>query len=94
MIDEELLKPSRELLAHLNAMIRIEERAMVERIERWGHDDAEYAYRQSREYYAKIEPLRRQRDGVAKVIADYYGLQPMPPALVGTPSLTHGNGGK
>lgn len=75
-IDEELLRPSRELLALLNAQIAIAEREMVERIERWGSYDAEYAFQQSREYYAKVEPLRRAHDALAKVITDYYALQP------------------
>jgi hypothetical protein len=85
MIDEELLKPSREMLAKLGAMIRIEERVMVENIERWGKDDKEYARQQSREYFAKVEPLRREMEAVAKVIADYYGQQVAPPAIVVRP---------
>jgi hypothetical protein len=81
MIDEDLLKPSREMLAKLDAMIRFEERAMVENIERWGKDDKEYARRQSREFYARVEPLRREREGIAKVISDYYALQALPPTI-------------
>ena len=86
MVDEELLRPSREHLAHLSAMIATAEREMIEKIERWGRDDKEYASQQSREYYAKIEPLRREFDYVAQVIADYYGLQTTPAMIVGHPS--------
>jgi ferric iron reductase protein FhuF len=82
MIDEELLKPSREHMARLDALIAKAEREMVERIERWGKDDKEYARQQSEEYYRAVEPMRRERDAVAKVIADYYALQPMPPQVV------------
>jgi len=81
-VDEELLKPTREHLAHLNALIAKAERKMVENIERWGKDDKEYAHQQSQEYYAKIEPLRRERDYVVKVLVDYYGLQPIPPQII------------
>lgn len=81
-VDEELLKPSRKHLAHLNALIATAEREMVEAIERWGKDDKEYARRRSDEYYMAIEPLRRERDAVAKVIADYYGLQAAPPQII------------
>ncbi len=82
MIDEELLKTSRDHLARINEMIAAAEREMVEKIERYGSDDAEYSYQHYKEYYAKIDPLRRERDAVVKVIADYYGAQPMPPVIV------------
>lgn len=81
-VDEELLRPSREHLAYLNSLIAKAEREMVEKIERWGHDDAEYAYQQSAEYYRSVEPLRRERDAVIKVMADYYGAQPPPPQIL------------
>lgn len=35
-----------------------------------------------------VEPLRRERDAVAKLIADYYGLQPMPAQIMSSPTLT------
>lgn len=79
---EEALKPSREHLAHLNGLIAKAEREMVEKIERWGKNDKEYAREQSETYYRSIEPLRSERDAVAKVMADYYGLQPMPAVLI------------
>lgn len=79
---EEFLRPTREVLARIDAQIATAEREMVERIERWGKDDRDYARQQSAEYYARIEPLRRERDGIAKVIADYYALQPMPPQIL------------
>jgi hypothetical protein len=76
--NEELIKPSRELLAMLNAKIKAAEKQMVDNIERWGKDDKEYARQQSREYYARIEPLRRQRDHVVKTIADFIDLHAIP----------------
>jgi len=79
---EEVLKPSREHLAHINGLIAKAEREMVEKIERWGKNDKEYARQQSEEYYRSIEPLRRERDAVVKVMADFYGLQPMPVMFV------------
>lgn len=79
---EELLKPSREHLAHLNGLIAKAEREMVERIERWGKSDKEYARQQSEEYYRSVEPLRRERDAVVKVMADFYGAQAMPTILL------------
>jgi hypothetical protein len=81
-IDEELLKPSREHLAHLNGLIAKAEREMVEAIERWGKNDKDYARHRTREYYQAIEPLRRESDAVMKAIADYYNLQPMPPSPI------------
>lgn len=90
MVDEELLTPSRAHLAYLNAQIAVAEREMVEKIERWGKDDKEFARQQSSEYYAKIEPIRREREAVIKVIADYYGLQPRPPQLIAAGQLPGG----
>jgi hypothetical protein len=82
-IDEELLKPSRQHLAHLDILIAKAEREMVEAIERWGKDDKEYARRRSEEFYMAVEPLRRERDGVAKIISDYYALRAqLPPIIV------------
>jgi hypothetical protein len=81
-IDETLLAPSREMIALLDAKIKTAEMEMVERIERWGKDDKEYARQQSRDYYAQVEPLRRERDYIAQAIADYYGLQPRPPQII------------
>ncbi len=52
------------------------------RIRIWGKDDKEYARQQSEEYYRSIEPLRRERDAVAKVMADFYGLSAMPVMFV------------
>lgn len=80
--NEELLKPSREHLAHINGLISKAERDMVEAIQRWGKDDADYARQRTAEYYQVIEPLRRERDAVVKVIADYYGMQPLPVFIV------------
>ena len=79
-IDEELLRPTREYISHLNGLIAKAEQVMVERIERYAHDDAEYAYQISKEYHLSVEPLRRQRDAAVKIIADYYGLQRLPSA--------------
>ncbi len=85
MTDEEFLKPSRDLLALIDGQIAVAEREMVENIKRYGND-AEYSYQQSREFYAKVEPLRHYRDGIAKTITDYYALQTSPPAIVIKPS--------
>lgn len=86
-VDEEFLKPSREYLAHLNGLIASAEAEMIEKIERWGNDDKEYARQQYEDFYRRIYPLRRERDGVCKIMADYYGLQALPPQII-----THGEG--
>ena len=78
MIDEELLKPSREHLAHLGAQIKAMEAETVEKIKRYGADDKKYAKEKWREYYLAVEPLRREQEAVVKLIADYYGLQAVP----------------
>ncbi len=80
-IDEELLRPSREHMAMLDAAIKRSEIDTLEKIERFRGDEA-YEQELWRRHYASIEPLRRERDAVAKVIADYYGLQAAPSILI------------
>lgn len=81
-VDEELLKPSREHLAHLGAEIKRQEELAVRDIERYGYGDREYARQRWAEFYMTVEPLRREIEGVSKVIADYYGLQTAPPPII------------
>lgn len=81
-MDEEFLKPSREYLAHLNGQIKAAEVQMMQDIERYGYGDREYAKQRSREFYLSVETLRRERDHVVKVMADFWGLQPRHYTLV------------
>lgn len=67
-VDEELLKPSREHLDNLNAKIKSMEAATIRKINRYGHGDGEYARQQWREYYRAIEPMRRERDAVGRLL--------------------------
>jgi len=82
MVDEELLKPSREHLARLGAEIKRQEELAARDVERYGYGDREYDRQRWAEFYMSGEPLRREQEGVAKVIADYYGLQAAPPPMV------------
>lgn len=91
MVDEELLRPSREHLAALNAQIATLQSQTAEKVENYPYDDkGRYATECWREFYLTIEPLRRERDAVGKVIADYYGLQAMPTIVVYTDALGQG----
>lgn len=78
MTDEEFLRPSREHLAHLNALIKDAESKMMQDIDRYGYGDREYAKQRSQEFYLSVEPLRREREAVVKVMTDWYGLQAQP----------------
>lgn len=82
MVDEELLKPSREHLARLAAEIKHQEALAMGDIERYGYGDREYARRRWDEFAMTVEPMRREIDAIVKVMADYYGLQPMPPQII------------
>lgn len=82
MVDEELLRPSREHFAHLDALIRKAEEETIEAVEKWGKGDEDYVRRKWREFYEAVEPLRREKDAVTKVIADYYALQTDQPPLI------------
>ena len=82
MIDEELLKPSREHLAHLSAEFRRQEELTARDIEQYGYGDKEYARQRWAEFYMTVEPMRREIEALAKVMADYYGLQADLPPMV------------
>lgn len=82
MVDEELLRPSREYLARLGAEIKRLEAQTAQKIERYGHGDKEYAREAWGEFYRAVEPMRREQEGFAKIIADYYALQTVPPPIV------------
>lgn len=82
-VDEELLKPSRELIASLDVAIKKSEAEAADKIKRFASDDKAYANQIWRDHMLAIEPLRRERDHVVKVIADYYGLQAMPNVVLG-----------
>ncbi len=77
-IDEELLRPSRENLAGLGAEIERQRALAASDIERYGYGDREYARQRWAEFYMTVEPMRREQEAFAKVIADYYGLQTTP----------------
>lgn len=87
-MDEKFLRPNREHLIYLNGLMAAAEREMVQKIERWGKDDKEYAEQQTREYYAKIEPLRREHDAVMKLIVDYYQLQSPTSMVISAEQIT------
>lgn len=80
--DEELLKPGREYMALLLAKMEAMRAETVEKIERHGRDDKDYARTQWNECYRAIEPMRREYDAIAKTIADYYGCFPQPPIVI------------
>lgn len=82
MTEEELLKPSREWMAVLDTKIRQMEAETVAKIERYKESDPEYARQLWHEFNLAVEPMRREKDAVAKTIANYYGLQPMPRIFV------------
>jgi hypothetical protein len=82
VIDEELLKPSREMIANLTAKIKQHEADTALNIRHWGRDDKEYAKEKWRQHYAAVEPMRREIEAISKVMADYYGLQAAPPKII------------
>jgi hypothetical protein len=82
MIDEELLKPSREHLARLRAEIERQQELTVADVERYGYGSKEYARRRWSEFHMTVEPMRREIEAVAKVMADYYSLHTVPPMTV------------
>lgn len=83
-VDEEFLRPGREHIAYIDAQIKKSEIDTLEKIEKFRGDEA-YERELWRRHYASIEPMRRERDAVAKVMADYYGLQPMPTVIIPVP---------
>jgi hypothetical protein len=81
-IDDELLKPSRELIAHIDAQIGEMEADTVAKIDRYGDVDKDYANDIWHQHQMAIEPLRRQRDHVVMMIAAYYGMQAVPSIIM------------
>ena len=84
-IDEDLLKPSREILAKLREQIASLEAETHEKIKRYGEEHARKLWS---DFHLAVEPLRREQEWVLKVITDYYALQPMPPQIVAKPTTT------
>jgi len=83
VVDEELLRPSREQLANLGAEIKRQEALAVSDIERYGYGSREYARQRWAEFSMTVEPMRREMEVVTKVIADYYALQTdLPPIVI------------
>jgi len=80
--DEEFLKPSREYLAYISALIKKAEVETREAVERHGKYDKEHARRLWSEFYQRVLPLEREREAVMKVITDYYGLKPKPFSVI------------
>jgi hypothetical protein len=81
MIDEELLKPSRELLANLDARIRAEEVKTREKINRQTDgSEGDQAVESAlwHQFKMTVLPLRRERDSVIKTMAGYYAMQTSP----------------
>ena len=79
VIDEELLKPSREYLARIGAQIAALEAETHEKIKRYGEDRARTLWG---DFNLAVEPLRREQEAVLKLITDHYALQPMPPQII------------
>lgn len=84
MIDEELLRPSREAIARIDVEINRQQELAARDVDRYGYGSREYARRRWAEFYMTVEPIRREREYVAQIIADYYGLQPMPQSRLTT----------
>jgi hypothetical protein len=87
MSDEELLKPCRELFVLLTNQIRAMEMQVSKDIERYGHDDREYAEQRWGEFQMSVAALRRERETMLKAITDYQGLQIRPPSFVTSRSV-------
>ena len=83
-IDEELLRPTREHLAALHAQIE-GLRAKADERARWYPYDEEYVRSVWDRFEMSILPIRHEIEAVGKVIADYYGAQPMPPQIILAP---------
>lgn len=81
MVDEELLKPSREYMAFLRAKIAAMEDETRQKID-WRPDDKERARELWHQFSLYAEPIRREIDAIGKVITDYYALQPAPPPFI------------
>lgn len=82
MIDEELLKPSREHLALLRAEIE-SQRALAEGdIKRYGYGSREYARQRWDEFHMATRPMYREIEAVVKTMVDYYAAQPLPPQVI------------
>jgi hypothetical protein len=89
MVDEELLRPSREHLAALGNKIKEMEAETHNKVRRFARDDDELAKKMWRDFHRAVEPMRREMDAVGKVIANYCALQSdLPPMIV------PGQGGK
>lgn len=86
MVDEELLKPSREHLSRIMGQIKAMEAETIERIRRNGEDDKQYIREQWEKYYLATRALSREHEAVIKVMTDYYALQADLPPMV----LSHG----
>lgn len=82
MIDEEILKPSREHLAMLRAEIRRQEELAVGDVDRYSHGDKDYARQRWSEFHMTVEPLRREIEAVVKAMVDYYVSQTAPPPII------------
>ena len=82
MIDEELLKPSRERLAMLRSEIDRQHELAASDIKRYGHGNSEYARQRWDEYHMAVAPMHREIEAVVKVMADYYALQPLPQMII------------
>lgn len=82
MIDEELLRPSREHLAMLRAEIQHQQALAASDIERYGYGDREYASQRWREFHMTTKPMYSEIEAVVKTMVDYYAAQPRPPQIV------------
>jgi hypothetical protein len=82
MIDEELLKPSREHLALLRAQIQQQHELAASDIERYGYGSREYAQQRWDEFHMATGPMYREIEAVVKTMVDYYAAQPIPPQFI------------
>jgi hypothetical protein len=81
MVDEELLKPSREHLAALHARIEGLRARATDRASWYPYDD-EYVRSVWHRFEMQALPIRREIEAVGKVMADYYALQADPPPVI------------
>lgn len=81
--DEELLKPSRELIAMLRGKIEALRTETAGKIERYGRrDDDDYVREAWGQFHMAVEPLYREIEAVVQTMVNYYAMRPLPPHFI------------